>query len=267
MKVGLSSLSSTSLFDSQLHCLTFYRRKGGPSMSTTFVGLDLGSSRCQLTVLDADGTLRFSRAVPTGEQPLRAAFVALGADVRVHLEAGELAAWTRSILAPLVSEVVVSHPRTLAWIAKDSNKTDAIDARKLADLLRLNLVHPVYYENSDDRCTFKHLVTHYEQLSAEQARLKAKIKARLRTLGIIRKDARVFSSSGNTALLELITEPAIKQMLTQSFAVLRQMIESLEDAKQAMVAAAAKFPEVRLLQTAPGVGIVTACRFVGYVQT
>ncbi|MDQ3257273.1 MAG: transposase [Acidobacteriota bacterium] len=128
-------------------------------MPTTFVGLDLGSSRCQQTVLNADGTLRFSRVVLTGEQQLRSAFAALGADVRVHLEAGELAAWTRSILAPLVSEVVVSHPRTLAWIAKDSNKTDAIDARKLADLLRLNLVHPVYCENSDDRRTFKHLVT------------------------------------------------------------------------------------------------------------
>lgn len=107
---------------------------------TLFVGLDLGSSSCQQTVLKADGTVRFSQSVLTGEQPLRSAFTALGAeDVRVHLEAGELVAWTRSILAPLVSEVVVSHPRTLAWIAKDSNKTDAVDTRKLADLLRLNL--------------------------------------------------------------------------------------------------------------------------------
>ena len=152
-------------------------------MSTIFVGLDLGSSRCQQTVLNSDGSLRFSRSVPTGEQQLRSAFAALGADVRVHLEAGELADWTRSILTPLVSEIVVSHPRTLSWIAKDSNKTDSIDARKLAELLRLNLVHPVYCETADNRRTFKHLVTHYEQLSAEQARLKSKIKARLRTLG------------------------------------------------------------------------------------
>ncbi|MDQ3257274.1 MAG: IS110 family transposase, partial [Acidobacteriota bacterium] len=97
--------------------------------------------------------------------------------------------------------------------------------------------------------------------------MKAKIKARLRTLGIIRRDARVFSSSGNTELLELITEPALRQMVAQSFAVLNQMLASLKEAKQAMIAAAAKFPEVRLLQSAPGVGIITACRFVAYVQT
>ena len=28
-----------------------------------------------------------------------------------------------------------------------------------------------------------------------------------------------------------------------------------------------RFPEVELLQTAPGVGIITACRFVAYLQT
>jgi transposase len=56
-------------------------------------------------------------------------------------------------------------------------------------------------------------------------------------------------------------------MLAQSFAVLNQMFASLSEAKQAMVTAAAEFPEVRLLETAPSVGIITACRFVAYVQT
>jgi transposase len=45
------------------------------------------------------------------------------------------------------------------------------------------------------------------------------------------------------------------------------MLASLEQAKQAMIKYSARFPEVKLLQTAPGVGIITACRFVAYVQT
>jgi transposase len=63
---------------------------------------------------------------------LRSAFTKLDGDVRVHLESGELAARAHSVIKPLVSEVVLSHPRILASIAKDTNKTDAIDARKLA---------------------------------------------------------------------------------------------------------------------------------------
>ncbi len=151
-----------------------------------YVGLDLVSSRCQQTVLGADGALVFSHSIPTSEQNLRNDFANLQGDVRVHLEASELSTSVRSIIKPLVASMTVSHPRSLAWIGKDSVKNDAIDARKLAELLRLNLVHPVYCETDDARQTLKHLVTHHENLSREQTRLKSKIKTRLRTLGIIR---------------------------------------------------------------------------------
>jgi len=232
-----------------------------------YVGLDLGSSRCHQTVINADGSLQMSRSIPTSEQHLRRAFSALGDHVRVHLESGELADWVYSVIKPLVAEVVVSHSRTLAWIGKDSQKDDSVDAGKLAELLRLNRAHPVYYEPCDIRRTFKQLVTHYEQMSREQARLKSKIKARLRTLGIIRSDARLFTKSGQVLLLAELKEPSIERMLAQTFAVLNQMLDVLGQAKSAMIAASNQFPEVRLLQTAPGVGIITACRFVAYLQT
>jgi transposase len=232
-----------------------------------YVGLDLGSSFCYQTVLNAEGALERSRSIPTSEQNLRNAFADLQGDVRVHLEAGELSNWVYSMIAPLVAQVVVSHPRSLAWIGKDAVKDDRIDARKLAELLRLNRVHAVYCEADCSRQTFKQLVVHYEDLSREQARLKSKIKARLRTLGLIRQDGRLFSAAGQIALLDEIKEPIVKLMLAQSFAVLNQMLAALKEAKTAMRDFAAHFPEVELLQTAPGVGIITACRFVAYLQT
>jgi len=45
------------------------------------------------------------------------------------------------------------------------------------------------------------------------------------------------------------------------------MLVSLAEAKTAMLEFSRRLPEVRLLQTAPGVGQITACRFVAYVQT
>lgn len=131
----------------------------------------------------------------------------------------------------------------------------------------MNQVHPVYYETLESRRHFKHLVTHYEQLAHDQARLKAKIKARLRTLGIIRQDSNLFSKSGQTDLLDSISEFPLKQMMTQSFAVLNQMLNTRNEAKSAMIEFSKQFPEVALLQTAPGVGIITACKFVAYLQT
>jgi len=58
----------------------------------------------------------------------------------VHIEAGELADWASSVIAPRVSRIVVSHPRSLASIGKDSVKDDKVDAGKLAELLRLGQV-------------------------------------------------------------------------------------------------------------------------------
>ncbi len=232
-----------------------------------YVGLDLGSSHCHQTVINHDGVLLSSRVIPTSEQHLRRAFSALGDNVRVHLESGELSTWVSSVIKPMVAEVVVSHSRTLAWIGKDSQKDDSIDARKLAELLRLNRTHPVYCETAEDRRRFKQLVAHHEDLSREQARLKSKIKARLRYLGMIRFDARLFTKSGQSALLNEFKEPSVKQMLAQTFAVLNQLLDTETQAKQAMTQASKQFPEVSLLQTTPGVGIITACRFVAYIQT
>lgn len=232
-----------------------------------YVGLDLGSSRCHQTVINHDGKLLSSRVIPTSEQHLRRAFSTLGDNVRVHLELGELSTWASSVIKPFVSEVIVSHSRTLAWIGKDSNKDDSIDARKLAELLRLNRTHPVYCETAESRRRFKQLVAHHEDLSREQARLKSKIKARLRCLGMIRFDARLFTRSGQSALLDELKDLFVKLMLAQTFAVLNQLLEAETQAKQAMSQASKQFPEASLLQTAPGVGIITACRFVAYVQT
>ena len=77
-----------------------------------YVGLDMGSSRCQQAVINSDGSHVFSRVVPTSERNLRSAFAELG-EARVHLEAGELSDWVSTFLGPMVKSVTVSHPRSL----------------------------------------------------------------------------------------------------------------------------------------------------------
>jgi transposase len=272
MKVApFGSVATYLFFDVQVHCLTFYKREEvfrKAMQETIYVGLDLGSSFCCQSIINADGSPRSSRLVRTSEQHLRDAFTGLNGEVRVHMEAGELADWVGSVIGPLVSRVVVSHPRSLAWIGKDAVKDDKVDAGKLAELLRLGRVHEVYFEEDSKRRIFKHLVTHHEQTSREQARRKSKIKARLRTLGVIRKDARLFSADGQAALLESVEQPEIKRMIALKVSpVLNRMLECEREAKHAMLEYSKRFPEVRLLQTAPGVGAIMACRFVGYLHT
>ena len=236
-------------------------------MSTIYVGLDVGSSSFHQVVMQSDGSTTISRRFQMSEANLRTAFTGLGTDIHVHLEAGELAAWVRSVIAPLVKRVVISHPRTNAWIANDPQKGDRIDAYKLADLLRMNRVHEVYYAADEARRDFKQLVQHYDDLTAQQARLKCKIKARLRTHGLIMRGEQLFSASGREAVLKELPSAQVRLAITQLYDVLDQTVAGQAAAQHLMMSAARAFPEVALLRTAPGVGPIGACRFVAYVQT
>ena len=82
---------------------------------TIYVALDLGSSRCQQTVMNADGTLRFSRSFPTSERHLRSAFVGLERGASVHLEAGELSAQATGFIRALVMTADTLKPDSLLY--------------------------------------------------------------------------------------------------------------------------------------------------------
>ena len=59
-------------------------------------------------------------------------------------EEGTWSAWLYDLLNPHVDKLVVCNPRKNALL-KDGNKSDRIDACKLAELLRGNQLKPVYH--------------------------------------------------------------------------------------------------------------------------
>jgi transposase len=57
----------------------------------------------------------------------------ISGEVHVTLEEGNCAAWLHDLLLPYVNRVIVCDPRKNALL-KQGNKSDKIDARKLAEL-------------------------------------------------------------------------------------------------------------------------------------
>ena len=236
-------------------------------MTTTFVGLDVGSTTFHQVMMRPDGATIATRSFPMSEANLIKAFAGLGADTHVHLEAGELAPWVRGVIAPLVRRVVISHPPANAWIGKDPNKRDQLDAAKLADLLRMNRFTEVYYTEQQSRREFKQLVQHFDDLTDQQVRLKYKIKARLRAQGVIVRGLRLYTASGRGAVLERVASPQVRATIEQLYEVLDQTLASRRAAQRLMLRAAGSFPEVELFKAVPGIGPLSACRFSAYVQT
>ena len=233
-------------------------------MDKVYVGLDLGSSTFQQAAINQDGVTIMNRSYPTSEANLRTAFANLRGEIHVHLEAGELAPWAGAIIAPLVKRVVCSHPKDNAWIAKDGDTCDRVDAYKLAELLRINRFKEVHYAPDQPRRHFKQLVQHYDELTAHQARWKTKLKARLRMQGVIVTGERLFSRTGRTAVLARIESRDVRTAISQIYEVLDQSVTAQEQARLLLLRAAQAFPEIKLLRTVPGVGPIGACRFSAY---
>ena len=108
---------------------------------------------------------------------------------------------------------------------------------------------------------------HYDELTQQQARLKTKLKARLRMQGVIVRGEEVFSERGRKAVLAQVKSPVVRTALKQLYAVLDQSIASQTEAQSLMLRAAQALPEIRILRTAPGVGPIGACRFSAYIHT
>jgi len=236
-------------------------------METVYVGLDLGSSNFHQVAVNDAGASRINREFTTSEANLIKAFSDQRGEIHVHLEAGELAPWAASIIRPWVTRVVCSHPQTNAWIAKDADKCDRVDAYKLAELLRLNRFKEVHYPQEQRRREFKTLVQHYDELTQQQARLKTKLKARLRMQGVIVRGERLFSTAGRKPVLAEVASRDVRTAIKQLYAVLDQAVAAQTEAKLLMLRAAQAFPEIRIFRTAPGIGPIGACRFSAYIHT
>ncbi len=236
-------------------------------MSIVYVGLDLGSSSFHQVAISSTGAVTVNRSFSTSELNLKKAFADLRGELHVHLEAGELAPWAAAVIEPLVQRVVCSHPRDNAWIAKDGDKCDRVDAFKLAELLRLNRFKQVHYAPDQPRRDFKTLVQHYDELTTQQARLKTKVKARLRMQGVIVTGERLFSTAGRNPVLAQVKAGHVRTAISQLYELLDQTVAAQAPAKLLMLRAAQAFPEIKLFRTAPGIGPIGACRFSAYIHT
>src|SRR4030095_11630157 len=72
---------------------------------------------------------------------------------RIALEAGAQSAWISRERMRLGHEVIVANARELKWITSSDNKTDSVDARKLALLARadVHLLAPVEHRTAEQQ--------------------------------------------------------------------------------------------------------------------
>jgi hypothetical protein len=124
-----------------------------------YIALDVHQATISATVLDSTGKLVMESILETKAATILQFIHGLRGSLHVTFEEGTCAAWLHDLLKPHVTQVLVCDPRKNVLL-KVGNKGDRIDSRKLAELLRSNLLRSVYHEQAGVR-TVKELARSY----------------------------------------------------------------------------------------------------------
>src|ERR1700688_4288625 len=156
-----------------------------------YIGLDVHQATISVAVLDSAGRLLMEAVLETKAETILQFLHGLRGSLRVTLEEGTCAAWLHDLLKPYVAQVLVCDPRKNALL-KAGNKSDRIDARKLADLLRTGLLSPVYHGENGVRA-LRELARSYLALNRDVTRVMNRVKAIYRSWGIACPGQRVYA--------------------------------------------------------------------------
>src|SRR5450759_3163361 len=147
-----------------------------------YIGLDVHQATVSVAVLDSTGHLAMESIIETKAATILQFIHGLRGSLHVTLEEGTCAAWLHDLLKPHVAQVLVCDPRKNALI-KAGNKNDRADACKLADLLYLNKLNPVYHGETGIRA-LKELARSYLALTRDTTRVMNRLKALYRSWAI-----------------------------------------------------------------------------------
>src|SRR6201987_1212893 len=112
--------------------------------SVKYIGIDVHKEAISIAVLNSSGKLVMESIIETKAITILQFIQGLRGSLHLTFEEGTWAAWLYDLLKPHVREIVVCNPRRNAYL-KEGSKSDKVDARKLAELLRAGLLRAVYH--------------------------------------------------------------------------------------------------------------------------
>lgn len=185
--------------------------------------------------------------------------------MRVAFEEGIHAAWLYGLLLPHVSEVIVCDPRRLPR-HKGERKNDKVDARQLAEWLRLGCLKPVYHRLTGLR-TLRELARSYVTLVSDTTRVMNRLKAIYRGRGITAKGTRVYSPRFRQVWLDQLPEGGARRRADLPYQQLDLLLPLRHSAKEEMIAESRKHAAQKILASIPTLGSVRVALLMAVVQT
>lgn len=241
---------------------SLFRQLGGEKeeVNTRYVGVDIGKNKCSAAIMEEHGLIDEEFTFTNNHEGIEWFSKKLSMDDKVVMESTG-SYWT-NLYNHLDSKhipVVLANPLKTKAIAWARVKSDELDARMLAHLLRSNLIAESYVPQENLR-EIRALIRHRLSIVSIRSMVKNKIHSLIDKNGIETKEiSNIFTKKGLEWLKSLQFESSLDRLMLDNYL---EHIDSLgrqvKAVDQEILAKASHDEDVKLLLSLTGVSVYTA---------
>ena len=228
-----------------------------------YIGFDVHKKSISYCVKTADGQIVEEGKLRATHDALRQFAGKRPEPWHGAMEATLFSGWIYDMLKPFAAELQMGHPAMMKAIGASKKKNDKLDARKIADLVRCNLLPACYVAPPEIR-ELRRMLRYRTLVVAQSVRMQNKMSGLLMESGAEYNKQRLHGKQYFTELLDTLEEvpESAKDLLRLS----RGAMEMFETMQQQLVARLEKNPllakRVKLLNSIRSVGPVTALTWI-----
>jgi transposase len=233
--------------------------------SVRYIGLDVHRDTISVAVLDEMGRLMQQAVLATRAAAILDFLGGVRGTLHVTLEEGTHSAWLYDLLCRRVAKLVVCNPRKNALL-KSGSKSDASDARKLAELMRAGMLSAVYHGEKSG-LEVQHLVRSYTMLTEDTTRVMGRSKAVFRSQAIAYSGKKLYGKRQREEYLAKLGQGALRQRAECLYAELEALQGLRRQARHELLVECRKHTAAKWLQSVPFLGPLRTAVLIGRVQT
>jgi len=235
------------------------------SIMQKYIGLDIHKKFLFAVVLDSKGDLISEKKIRNDPYELDKFFKGFDKDSNVALESCSCWEYVYDYLADMgFTNLVLANPSRVRLIATSKKKTDAHDARILADLLRTNLL-PTSYAAPNVIREQRQITRHRASLGRLKGVIKNKIHAILIRNGINQEFSDVFGQEGINYLMSLELSVVDRYQMDQHLELIRHYDVQIKKTEERIEDYVAYTPQVKLLMSIPGISYYSGLAITGEI--
>lgn len=222
-----------------------------------FVGLDIHKNYTKAVVVNGRGKTLMQREFSNEPVEFDRFTGELDKNAKIVMEASSCWQYIYDYLDDAGFNIKLAHPLKTKAIASARIKTDAIDAKILADLLRADLIAESYVPLSYVRKEHN-IVRHRTSLVRIKTLIKNKVHAILIRHGIKYEFSDAFGRAGMECLYPLNLPEEDRVAMDHYLSIMDFIDKKVEESEEIVEILCKKNPQARLLTSMPGIGHYSA---------